>query len=84
MLKEVVIEDEVVGVICLGELHKGNINNRENMEDRTNNMVVVSCNLIKQPQSSMTEIITTKDYRAHPQVWKYTTIGTTVIHTDLM
>ena len=39
MLKEVVIEGEVVDVICQGERPKGNINNRDNTEDHPNNKV---------------------------------------------
>ena len=86
MLKEVVIECEVVDVIPRGGRPKGNINNRYNMEDCPNNTVIVAYNLIKHQYSSMEEILITKDKdsRAHPQMRKYTTIGTTVTHTDLM
>ena len=68
MLKEVVIQDEVVEVICQGELHRVNINNKENMEDHPNNIVVVAYNLIKQQHRSMDGILITKDFRAHPQM----------------
>ena len=46
ILKEVVIKDEVVDVIRQVKLPKGNINNKDNMEDHPNNMAVVAYNLI--------------------------------------
>ena len=70
ILKEVVIEDEAVDIIRQGELPKGNINSRDNVEDLPNNMVVVAYKLIKHQHSSMDEIVITKDKdsRAHPQI----------------
>ena len=84
MIKEVVIEGEAVDVILQGGRTKGNINNRDNKEERLKNMVVVVYNLIKYHHSSMAEKVTTKDSRSHTQMWKDTTIGITAKHTDLM
>ena len=84
MLKSVVIKDEVVDVIRQGGLPNVNTNNRENMEDLTNNMVVVDHNLIEHHHRSIDEIVITKDSGAHQKMWKDTTIGTTATHTDLM
>ena len=47
---------------------KGNINNRYNIEDHPNNMVVLVYNLIKHHHSSMSEIVITKNSRAYPQM----------------
>ena len=71
-------------VIRQGGRPKGNINNINIMEDRPNNKGVVAYNLIKHHQSSMAGIVITKDSRAHTQMWKDKTIGTTDTHTDLM
>ena len=68
MFNEVVVEGEVVDVICQGGWAKGNINNRDNMEDRPNNIMVVVYNFIKHHHSSMDKIVITKDSRAHPKM----------------
>ena len=70
MLKEVVINDKVLDVIHQGEMPKGNINNKDNMEDLPKNMVAVAYKLIKHQDSSVAKIVTTKDKdsRAHPQI----------------
>ena len=84
MLKELAIEGEGVDVILQGGRPKGNINNRDIMEDQPKNMGVVAYNLTKHHHINMAEIVITKDSRAHPQMWKDTTIGTTATHADIM